>query len=165
MDTSQPRASLQMQHPSAPGYYESPLSERAAAGLARLADVVIPPAEGFPDAGEIVPDFVSQRIDASERDTLEAALAGRGEDSPEQLEAWFGEVESNDQPLFLALRTWIYFGYYGSRGVVEALRLKGSEYHGAPQPFGYRIDRETRLPAEPRGTWTPTEDVSRLDFS
>jgi hypothetical protein len=62
----------------------------------------------------------------------------------------------------VTLRNWVYYGYYTSGSVSDALRLLGSDYHGAPQPFGYRMDRDAPLPRTPRGSYQQTDEVRNV---
>jgi hypothetical protein len=138
------------------------LSETGEARLGRVADVMIPQADGFPEASRIVPEFVSDRIDPQERDTLDQLLAAVEDDSDDGLTSWLRALEADDNVSFVLIRNWVYYGYYASQSVAEALRLSGSDYHGAPQPFGYRIDEEAPIPANPRGAYVTTEEVKNV---
>jgi hypothetical protein len=153
---------VEMEHPSYPGYHAAPLSDDMVGRLARIADVMIPPQEGFPDAAPLVARFVSERVDPRERDVLERILGTIGEDSPDAVTAGLNRLETEDPLNFVVLRNWVYYGYYTSGSVADALREAGSDYHGAPQPFGYRIEREAPLPKTPRGSYQRTEEVRRV---
>jgi hypothetical protein len=150
---------LEMEHPSRPGYHGAPLSAEGGAAMALVAETMIPSAEGWPASGELVSHFVSGRISAAEREGLEPLLAElAGEADPED---WLRRVEEERPERFAELRAWVYYGYYGSGSVIDVLDARYG-YHGAPQPLGYRIDREPRLPAKPRGSYRRTEEVVRV---
>jgi hypothetical protein len=157
-----PVSSQQMEHSSHPGFYDAPLSLDAAAKMERIADVMVPAADGFPAAGPIVAAFVSDRIDPIERDLLQAAFAEIDATDDESLTAWISQLELDAPETFVMLRSWVYYGYYSSGAVATALQLSGSRYHGAPQPFGYRIDEDAPVPSTPRGSYLTTEEVRRV---
>jgi hypothetical protein len=150
-------AELEMHHPSRPGYHRAPLAADAEARMALVAETMIPPAEGWPAAGEQVSRFVSGRISAAEREGLEPVLAELAEESV--AEEWLRRLEVERPERFAELRAWVYYGYYGSGSVIDVLDARYG-YHGAPQPLGYRIEREPRLPAVPRGSYRRTEEVA-----
>jgi hypothetical protein len=154
---------LEVEHPSYPGYYAASLSEEAIGKLARVAQVMIPESTGFPDAGPLVPRFVAERIDPVEAEDLEQLLSGIQDTSTEAITTWIRGLESANPTQFAGLRSWVYYGYYGSGSVTDALRQAGSDYHGAPQPFGYHLDREAPLPRTPRGSYQETEEVRRVN--
>lgn len=150
---------LEMQHHSYPGYHAAALSPDALGRLSRVAEVMIPASAGFPDAGALVPRFVGERVDPAGRDMLEELLAGIDDTSAAGVTDWLQRLEGGDATSFATLRHWVYHGYYASGSVADALRQAGSDYHGAPQPFGYRIDREAPVPQTPRGSYQETEEV------
>ena len=151
-----------MEHSSYPGFHDAPLSEDGARKLARVADVMVPPADGFPQAGPLVAHFVSERIDPVERDVLEHAMQRLDDLGDEAVASWVSGLESDEAETFVVLRNWVYYGYYSSSAVASALRLSGSRYHGAPQPFGYQIAEDAPVPATPRGSYLPTEEIRRV---
>jgi hypothetical protein len=151
-----------MEHPSYPGHHAAPMSREMLQRLGQIADVMIPPETGFPNAAHLVTRFVSERVDPTERDTLERILGGVEQGSPAAITTALQRLETEDPVSFLELRNWVYYGYYTSGSVVDALREAGSDYHGAPQPFGYRIEREAPVPAHPRGSYQRTEEVRRV---
>jgi hypothetical protein len=153
---------IEIQHPSYPGFHAAPLSDSAVARLRRVARVMIPDSEGFPDAGPLVSRFVTERVDQADRDLLEGLLATMQDDSSSAVTLWLERLEAEDPANFTALRNWVYYGYYTSGSVTDALRLAGSDYHGAPQPFGYRMDRDAPLPRTPRGSYQKTAEVRNV---
>jgi hypothetical protein len=150
---------IEIEHPSYPGFHSAPLSDSAVTRLRRVAQAMIPNSEGFPDAGPLVSRFVTERVDRAERDLLEGLLATMQDDSSHALTTWLQRLEAKDPTNFATLRNWVYYGYYTSGSVTDALRLAGSDYHGAPQPFGYRMDRDAPLPRTPRGSYQKTAEV------
>ena len=153
---------VEMEHPSYPGYHDAPLSEETLRRLSRIADVMIPPEQGFPDAAPLVARFVSERAEPAERDTLERLLGTIDQASPDDIRTSLERLEAEDPLSFSGLRNWVYYGYYTSGSVADALREAGSDYHGAPQPFGYRIERDAPLPQARRGSYQRTEEVRRV---
>jgi hypothetical protein len=153
---------VEMEHPSYPGYHAAPLSEEMLGRLSRIADVMIPPEQGFPDAAPLVARFVSERADPAERNTLERLLETIDQTSPDAVTTALRRLEAEDPVSFAGLRNWVYYGYYTSGSVADALREAGSDYHGAPQPFGYRIAQDAPLPQAPRGSYQRTEEVRRV---
>jgi len=153
---------IEIEHPSYPGFHSAPLSDSAVTRLRRVAQVMIPNSEGFPDAGPLVSRFVTERVDRAERDLLEGLLATMQDDSSHAVTTWLQRLEADDPTNFATLRNWVYYGYYTSGSVTDALRLAGSDYHGAPQPFGYRMDRDAPLPRTPRGSYQKTAEVHNV---
>jgi hypothetical protein len=84
----------------------------------------------------------------------ELTAGGGGEELVGRLRA----LERDDAEAFAGLRAWVYYGYYGNGAVIDVLEAANG-YHGAPQPLGYRIPGESRLPAEPRGSYRATDEV------
>jgi hypothetical protein len=149
-------------HSSYPGFYSTHLSDSAAAKLSRIAQVMIPEGQGFPDAGPLVSRFVTERLSEAESEVLEALLASYEDDSSAAVAEWLERLETDDPTRFTVLRNWVYYGYYCSGSVTDALRQAGSDYHGAPQPFGYRMDRDSPLPRTPRGSYQTTAEVRNV---
>lgn len=151
-----------MEHRSHPGFYDAPLSPDGARRLARVADVMIPAVVGFPPAGETVVPFVSEWIDPAERDLLERAMERIDDGGDAEIASWVSGVEQCDPETFVLLRNWVYFGYYSLGIVAAALKLAGSRYHGAPQPFGYRLDQDAPVPSTSRGSYLTTDEIRRV---
>lgn len=154
--------SHEIEHSSYPGFYSAQLSDSAAAKLSRVAQVMIPDGQGFPDAGPLVSRFVTERLNQAESDVLEALLATNEDNSSTTVTEWLERLETDDPTRFAVLRNWVYYGYYTSGSVTDALRQAGSDYHGAPQPFGYRMDRDSPLPRTPRGHYQTTAEVRNV---
>lgn len=152
--------SLVMQHPSRPGFYGCVLDTDVRAAVRDIADLMIPGSGSLPPAGEIVAQFVEQRVSPDESAQLSGVVRALGRINVESLR----ELEANHPDDFAVLRFWTYQGYYGSPIVAGLMQLGGSAYHGAPQPLGYALDREAPTPSESRGTFIPTNEVKRVRF-
>jgi len=153
---------MPLEHPSYPGYYGISLSDAAAARLRLVAQTMIPDADGYPASAGIVVDFVSDHIAPDERDRLEALLARLDGSAGERLTAQLHELEDSDPETFGLLRSFVYHGYYTSKAFAASAMAHGSDYHGAPQPYGYRIDEAPPVPGDKRGSYIPTEEVRRV---
>jgi hypothetical protein len=145
-------------HASWPNNYDAPLSAEAEAAIAAIADVMIPPLAGRPDAGELVPRFVSERISPAERDSIQEFLGEIEGTSRPDLRVWLETLEAARPDCFEALRAWVYYGYYTSGTLIDILHAQAG-YHGAPQPVGYKIDHAPRIPMAQRGSYLRTDEV------
>lgn len=153
---------MALAHPSYPGHYGLSLSPEASATLGVVADAIIPAADGFPsatDAGVVA--FVSDHMTPDEHRTLEALLGGieLGAEPAGALR----ELERARPGDFVVLVTWVYQAYWCSHAALAALRRSGSDYHGAPQPFGYELPPFELVPATLRGSYVPTAEVRRAE--
>lgn len=155
---------MELEHPSYPGYYGISLSGAVRTRMRAVAETMIPDAEGFPPSAGIVERFVSEHIAPDERDRLEALLTDLDEAPGEGLATQLRELEERDPELFGLLRSFVYHGYYTSKAFAASLMAQGSDYHGAPQPYGYRIDEEQPVPRDRRGSFIPTEEVRRVSL-
>lgn len=75
------------------------------------------------------------------------------------------QFEREMPDLFAFVRAAVYFGYYQTPPVIEAVRALGRDYNAAPQPHGYTLapfDPAT-LPAQPRGYYVKTDDVRPVE--
>lgn len=152
-----------MPHPSRPGYYGLELDAAAGEALHRVADVMIPEGDGYPAAGEFAVPFTSSRVSPEELEIIEPVLESLGrEDSAAGLERSLRELESAKPDAFGLIMAFVYFSYYTAPAVHRAMRERGSDYHGAPQPLGYEIERDPPVPMTPRGSYVPTEEVRRV---
>lgn len=159
-----------------------------AAVLRAVADTLIPPADGWPDAGAVdIVTFVGRYVTPSgyrnkhfpfaEEDAFRAGLDRLG---PAFVDADAGgrtraieQLEQADDPLFEQLRALVYYGYYSRPEVTLAIRANipaGRDYHGPPLPYGYLEftepwDEETLDAAGGGAGFTATEDVTRVDLS
>lgn len=80
------------------------------------------------------------------------------------------KLELEEPMLFFELRYATFFSYYQQPSVIEALQRLGHDYHAAPQPLGYDLEPfDARpghdLPANPRGSYKPTDRIERIDVS
>ena len=145
--------------------------------LAALADTLIPGAEEFPSASTVgAHGLLADRL--RERRGVEAVAELLGMlhdcaggslanlDESERIEA-VRRFERDEPDLFAFVRTALYYSYYQSPLVVAAIRKLGFAYNDAPQPLGYQLDPFDPAPgkgspAEPRGSYIPTQSVRRI---
>jgi len=106
-----------------------------------------------------VVDFVETHVDPAAlggfRAAREAADGRTGEEA-------IAHLAENAPELFALVMVYAYTGYYGAPEVIEVIRAKGSDFHGAPQPAGYRIPEPSPVPTEPRGSFIATEEVTHV---
>jgi hypothetical protein len=148
-----------LEHPSYPGYFGIALPAGTLARLEAVADAMIPGGDGYPSASEAeVGRFVSDHVAPGELEFLERLL---GEVEPGAAHAWLRRLEQERAEDFAALRGWVYKAYYCAPATLQALRRRGSDYHGAPQPWGYELAAYEQLPAVRRGSYAATAEVRR----
>lgn len=148
-------------HPSHPGHFGLSLSAAAADALGAVADALIPAGDSYPSARDAgVVEFVADRMAPVEAQALESLLAGLP--SGGDVAGWLRELERERPEDLLLLTTWVYQAYWCSHAALAALRRRGSDYHGAPQPLGYRIPDYDAAPSTPRGGYIATEEVTRV---
>ena len=163
------------------------LSSEERSTLERALDALLPPTGTFPLPSQtrVIDEFILARIpETDERGSLYPGLDSsrlksllrdldRNPDMTESLSAL-----QRDRPAqFQALWSLAVYGYYSRPETIEAIqRDLAPAYHGAPLPVGYvgamapwDADDPLQMPREPRGAFTPTGgvkrvDVSRLDF-
>jgi hypothetical protein len=128
--------------------------------LAGVVDGMIPAADDWPAATEAgVVDFIEDHVDSDALAGFDAAReAAAGREGADAV-AYLGESSPD---LFGLVLVYTYTGYYGAAPVIDAIRAKGSDFHGAPQPQGYEIPQPSPVPSEPRGSYIPTAQVSRV---
>ena len=150
---------------------------RADYDLAALADSLIPGDEDFLSASAVgAHGLLAERLRERRgvgavaellgalRDCAGGSLADLDEDARVEAVRCF----ERDQPeLFAVVRTALYYSYYQSPLVVAAIRKLGFAYNDAPQPLGYQLDPFDPAPgkgspAEPRGSYIPTQSVRRI---
>jgi hypothetical protein len=157
------------------------LSTASRERFAVVVDTLIPPENGWPDAGSLrivetaerylVPDDEPLSLYPHWRrrefdDLLERVgtpLLGRALDSRV---ATLARYESTDVAEFERLRDFVYYVYYGSPTVVEEIRARtryGAEFHGATQPAGYdvRLEGWGQRPLTRAGVFISTASVTR----
>lgn len=146
-----------------PGFHGVTIPEGTARALGAVADVMIPGNQDYPSASAAgVGEFIATHVSGADLEQLEALLAtlDASDLGSEAVERWLAELEGEDA--FVLLRWYVYAGYYASPLVTHAMNLRGIDYHGPPQPLGYRIEVEPPRPEHDRGSYTPTEEVRRV---
>lgn len=152
-----------------------------------VADVLIPPGEGFPAPSEVgIVDFVGRYLTPTGANTpyypfaaeveFKAGLAALGDGflvaDPQTRIRRVAEFERDNEAFFGQLRSLVYYGYYAAAEVTLAIRRHipaGRDYHGPPLPYGYlhcieSWDEET-LATCGRGGYIATDEVSRVDLA
>lgn len=146
----------------------------AARLLAALVDTLVPGDAGWPSASDVgVQSALASRL-VQERgeDTLTevidalrpAAAALLSSDENARVAAVAG-WEAHDKDLFGWVRDAVYFAYYESPIVVQAINARGSPYKLVPHIEGYRLppfDPARDTPQHGRGGFTPTDAVQRV---
>ena len=156
---------------------ESAVAIRARA-LQALADTLLPGDEHFPAASSVgahglLAERLRERLgreaidEIGERLSLASGGVSLAELDEAERVAAVHRFEQDTPELFAAVRNILYFSYYQSPLVVEAIRALGIPYNDAPQPLGYAIEPfdptpGQDAPAEPNGSYVPTASVSRL---
>jgi hypothetical protein len=146
--------------------------------LQALADSLLPGDGHFPAASAVgahglLAERLRERLGRDAIDEVgEKLLEATGSDSLADLDdevriEAVRRFERDAPELFAAVRNILYFSYYQSPLVVEAIRALGIPYNDAPQPYGYLMEPfdptpGKDAPAEPRGSYIPTASVSRL---
>ena len=172
------------------GGLEQPVqfSDAQQAVIRALADTIIPPAQGWPDASEvdlvafcgryIAPSgYRSKHFPWADEDSFSAALDRLGQgfvdaDATERARS-LQALEDAEDPFFEQIRALVYYGYYSRPEVVIAIRKNvpaGKDYHGPPLPYGYiqslePWDETTLAQANENGSYLETEQVTRVDLS
>jgi hypothetical protein len=94
----------------------------------------------------------------------ESFLAG----AAEARAAAVSRFEREQPELFGFVLRAVYFGYYQSPLVTQAIRALGHDYNDAPQPKGYVVepfDPEANLPKHSKPFYIPTDKMTRVDMS
>ena len=150
------------QHPSRPGFYGESFPPDIMQKVGDLCDALIPGDDEYPSACRAqVPRFIEDRCSPDDLRRLTSLTAGVACSSTSEAAALLRSLERDDSVSFQWLRQFVYHGYYASHRVIAAMNDHGYDYHGAPQPLGYVLSGETRLPAHGRGAYVKTEEVSR----
>jgi len=161
-DASAPAAGFP--HPSRPGYYGTIFSEDMRSALALFASALIPGEGAYPSAADAqVVRFVEERSSADDRARIAALFAQGVGESADAAKELARTLESDRPAEFAWIRDFVYHAYYASRRVLAAMADSGHEYHGAPQPLGYVITEAMLVPVVPRGSYTPTDEVSHVN--
>lgn len=154
--------------------------------LGRALDALLPPEGTFPAPSRtgMIDRFILKRVPASGAEvvsypgvdaaglkaTLAALASDAGSDDMTVALEWL-EIERPDE--FTALWRLAVYGYYSDPETIAAIqRDLAPPYHGAPLPLGYDHaleawdpDDPLQMPRNPRGSYTPTERVRRVDLS
>jgi hypothetical protein len=150
-------------HPSRPGYYGVDFAPELATYVSVLASALIPGDDHYPSGGDAqVSRFVEQRSSPADLQLLERMRSQWPAASVDEARDRIRAMEVDDVATFVWLREFVYHGYYASRRVLAAMADLGYDYHGAPQPLGYRIHEEMAMPSGSRGSYIPTEEVTRV---
>ncbi|MCW2598427.1 MAG: subunit 3 of gluconate 2-dehydrogenase [Frankiales bacterium] len=150
-------------HPSRAGYYDLTLPADLSERLTHLVTAMVPGGEGYPSAGEAqVVRFLEEHSSEADLTALQGIADRLTTPSVAAATAMLTELEAADPVLFGWWRDFVYFGYYASHRVLAALADRGYDYHGAPQPLGYRIARDPAVPTTKRGSYQPTNEVTRV---
>ena len=165
------------------------LTERERATLVAALDALLPPTGSFPtpSATGLIDDFILRRVPATDTNngsllwprvdsdglrTLLAMLAALTSDLG-GMTAALSAFEQEQPGEFTALWRLAVYGYYSRPETIAAIqRDLAPAYHGAPLPLGYGHVMDAwdagdplQFPTTPRGHYTRTEDVRRVDLS
>lgn len=147
-------------HPSRPGFYGTTFSSDLREQVARVCDALIPGDAHYPPATVAhVPLFIEERSSATDRDRLEQVLGAMTLTSEQEATDAVARLEVADPASFAWVRELVYHGYYASRRVIATMTDRGYDYHGAPQPLGYKLAGTTAGPQARRGSYIETEKV------
>jgi len=150
-------------------------ARQIASTLAALVNVILPGDSLFPPAADVGTHlWLMEKMQAEHGTavvdrvvrTLNQAQEFVSQTIAEQT-AIVAQFERDEPNLFGFIRHAVYFGYYQTLPVVQAVRQLGREYNHTPQPDGYELapfDPST-LPTVKRGSYIATEDVKRVDLS
>ncbi len=162
--------------------------ELQVAVLNAVADTMIPSGGGFPAPSEIgVVNFCARYVTPSDHElkyfplaaeeTFKRSVDGLGQEfvdasASERTETIksLEEGDEGEQEFFTQLRALVYYGYYSSPVVTEAIRQHlpaARDYHGPPQPYGY-VGKVEPWPEgafdDPTGSYIETEDIVLIDI-
>lgn len=149
---------MEFPHPSRPGYYGVVFSDNLKSSLSKCIDILIPGNADYPSASQArVVDFLESRSSSEDRENLEQVcmvLSDKGVSV-----VGMQTFESENPELFEWFLSFVYYGYYASNLVLNALSARGYAYHGAPQPLGYQTPAEQPIPSKSRSSFFTTEEV------
>nr|MCW2727370.1 hypothetical protein [Aeromicrobium sp.] len=130
--------------------------------LSIVSTAFVPGGASYPPGGEAQVDtFIEQRATAEDLAAFLDLMTRYPATTVEEATSRISEMESGEPLAFAWLREFIYHGYYASHRTLAAMADRGYEYHGAPQPLGYRIREQMRTPTAVRGSYISTEEVRR----
>lgn len=165
------------------------LTTRERATLAAALDALLPPSGSFPLPSQtgLVDDFILHRVPETAADDgslpyprvdserLRAILATLATLTGDlgTMSAALTAFEQEQPSDFTALWRLTVFGYYSRPETIAAIqRDLAPAYHGAPLPLGYAhaiapwdASDPLQLSPTPRGRYTHTEDVRRVDLT
>lgn len=151
----------------------------SAAMLAALCETLLPGEGNYPSASVTgIQAVVANRLrdrygnEVFERLAEDLSIEDRGflalsdADRADAVRA----LQADKPDFFTYLLMAVYLAYYASPAVIEAIRLDGHIYNDAPQPLGYEMTPFSftpgvDVPFDPKGWFTPTELVARIDLS
>ena len=152
-------------HRSRPGIQQTVFPEELRDYLSLIATAIVPGDDVYPSGAQAqVATFIEQRSSAVELTMLESLQARYPAESPQIATEQVAMLERDEPTVFAWLREIVYHGYYASRRTLAAMVDRGYEYHGAPQPLGYRIDEVMLTPGSQRGSYISTEGVVRVSL-
>lgn len=150
-------------HPSRPGHYGQRLPGKLRDYLALVATAMIPGSETYPSGGDAqVVGFIEDRASAEDVVRLERLMELWPALAVTEATVAVRVMELDDPESFAYLRELLYHGYYASHRVLAAMTDRGYAYRGAPQPLGYEITETMKVPSVARGSYIPTEEVTRV---
>ena len=163
-------------------------SDLQVAVLCAAADTMIPSGNGFPAPSEVeIVNFCARYVTPADHELKffplaaeaefkaqvdelgQAFVDGSASERTERLTA-LEDADTEDGGFFTQLRALVYYGYYASPVVTEAIRQNlpaARDYHGPPQPYGY-LGKVEPWPEgaweNPNGGYLATEDIVRIDI-
>lgn len=148
--------------------------------LKSLVDVLLPGDGHFPAASVVGAhgvlaerlrerlgiDGVDQVLAALDEAAVSMSLAALG---PDERFVAVQRFQEREPVLFALLLNALYYSYYQSPLVIEAIRGLGIVYNDAPQPLGYSMAPfdpapGVGVPTQPRGFYVKTEDARRVEL-
>ena len=159
------------------------LSGEERSTLERVLDALLPPTGSFPipSRTNLIDEFILKRVpevdergalypglDSTRLKALLSALAG-----VQDMAAALSSLQRERPAQFQSLWSLAVYGYYSRAETIEAIqRDLAPAYHGAPLPIGYAgvmapwdAEDPLQMPRSPRGTYMPTDQVTRVDLS
>lgn len=152
---------IEFPHPSRPGFYDEKFNEKTRQAVSVVVDALIPEGDGYPAASAAgVVRYLEERCSPEDAALLEELCvpAAAAADVTQHLT----QLEESSPEQFTWLMQFTYHGYYSSNLVLATLNSKGYDYHGAPQPFGYRVTADPPVPSERRGSYIKTNEVKHV---
>ncbi len=165
------------------------LTETERATLVAAVDALLPPTGSFPTPSTtgLIDDFILRRVpptaagdgnlpyprvDSERLRAMLSTLATLASDLGD-MTAVLTTFEQNHPRDFIALWRLAVFGYYSRPETIAAIQHDlAPTYHGAPLPLGYAhaiapwdATDPLQLPTTPRGHYTRTKDVRRVDLT